>query len=1117
MKWASLFSFLLRSKAREKHVTSSAIPRRSCETYTPKPQHVFISYARADDEEFVLKLYEDLTRNGVNVWWDRRAMESRGRTFLQEIRDAIEGSDRVLAVIGPMALKSEYVRSEWEHALLFCNGVLPLLRKGDFLSSKDPNPLAREIGQLHTVDFRLSRPYGKALLELLRLFREPVSQLGPFRTLVPSLPPHFLPRRADLDDLGRLALADVQRPVVITSAKQTTALQGMGGIGKSVLVGAFARSAQTRRAFNDGIVWLKAGLGTDPLSCIRQAGLAFGGAPEQYVSMETASVHLPGVLADKACLLILDDVWDVAQAAPLRNALGPRCRLLITTRDGGLVSALGAQEQRVGVLNKDAALGLLATWSECQLGQLPAATSDVANECGYLPLALAMCGALARDGVPWADIREALQQADLTYIQRQFADYPYPDVLKALQVSIEELKRSDARAAECFAELAVFPPVTVPEAAVLRLWMHGRSLRNYQASKLLVTLERKALLRLSGEEPTRRVSLHDLQYDYLHGMQLEQLKSLHERLLAAYATQCSNGWPTGPRDGYYFEYLAWHLKEAKRTAELKELLLNFRWLQTKLAATDASALLADYDYLSEETDLRPVQSVLRQSAHILAGNPRELPGQLLGSIVGGLSQDVDGLLKEASKHKGFPWLRPLSPSLNPVNASLVRTLQGHTDMVFALAVAPDGRYVVSGSDDRTLRVWDLATGETTRTLQGHTGCVRDLAVTPDGRYVVSGSDDRTLRVWDLATGETTRTLQGHTDLVFAVAVTPDGRYVISGSYGRDLTLRVWDLTTGETTKTLQGHADSVQTLTVTPDGRYVVSGSSDNTLRVWDLATGETTRTLQGHADSVHAVAVTPDGRYVVSGSHDRALRVWDLATGETTRTLQGHTASVRALAVTPDGRYVVSGSHDRTLRVWDLATGETTKTLEGHASEIFALAVTPDGRYVVSGSSDNTLRVWDLATGETRRTLQGHAASVFALAVTPDGRYVVSGSHDCHAASAPAMVVTPDGNYVLSCYGGTRDRTLRVWDLATGETTKTLQGHTAELYALAVTPDGRYVVSGSNDHTLRVWDIKDGRELVTFTVDGRVMTCVAAQDSRTIVAGDSFGRVHFLRLEGVD
>jgi hypothetical protein len=262
------------------------------------PQHIFISYARADDEGFVEQLCGDLTRNKIGVWWDRAAIESRGRTFLHEIRDAI-GSDRVLAVIGPMALRSDYVRSEWEHALLFCKGVLPLLRRGEFLSSKDPNALRQEVAELHTVDFRASRSYDEALTELLRLLQEPVAPVEPFRTLVPALPPHFLQRRADLDRLSTLVLADVQRPVVITSAKQTTALQGMGGIGKSVLAATFARSTKARRIFSDAIVWIRVGLGVDPLSCMRQLALAFDGALEQYVSMEMASVHLPRLLADE--------------------------------------------------------------------------------------------------------------------------------------------------------------------------------------------------------------------------------------------------------------------------------------------------------------------------------------------------------------------------------------------------------------------------------------------------------------------------------------------------------------------------------------------------------------------------------------------------------------------------------------------------------------------------------------------------------------------------------------------------------------------------------------------------------------------------------------------------
>jgi len=149
-------------------------------------------------------------------------------------------------------------------------------------------------------------------------------------------------------------------------------------------------------------------------------------------------------------------------------------------------------------------------------------------------------------------------------------------------------------------------------------------------------------------------------------------------------------------------------------------------------------------------------------------------------------------------------------------------------------------------------------------------------------------------------------------------------------------------------------------------------------------------------------------------------------------------------------------------------------------------VAITPDGRCAVSGSSDSTLRVWDLEIGQTLTTLQGHTQGVRAVAITPDGRRAVSGSWDY---------------------------TLRVWDLETGQTLTTLQGHTHWVNAVAITPDGRCALSGSEDSTLRVWDLRDGKELVTLTVDRNVTVCAVAHDNRTIVAGDGFGRVHFLRL----
>jgi WD40 repeat protein len=304
---------------------------------------------------------------------------------------------------------------------------------------------------------------------------------------------------------------------------------------------------------------------------------------------------------------------------------------------------------------------------------------------------------------------------------------------------------------------------------------------------------------------------------------------------------------------------------------------------------------------------------------------------------------------------------PASPRENVIPQT-VRTLEGHTGAVTAVAVTPDGRRAVSGSLDNTLLVWDLKSGETERALEGHGGVVRAVAVTRDGRRAVSGSGDSSLQVWDLESGQMVLTLKGHRREVDGVAVTPDGRHAVSAS--EDQTLRVWDLKSGKTVRTLKGHTAGVLAVAVTPDGRHAVSGSLDKTLRVWDLESGQTVRTLEGHTDVVEAVAVTPDGRRAVSGSLDNTLRVWDLESGQTVRTLEGHTRTVLTVAVTPDGRRAVSGSLDNTLRVWDLESGQTLRMLEGHTGWVNAVAVTPDGRHAVSGSSDDTLRVWDLESG---------------------------------------------------------------------------------------------------------------------------------------------------------
>jgi len=338
-----------------------------------------------------------------------------------------------------------------------------------------------------------------------------------------------------------------------------------------------------------------------------------------------------------------------------------------------MVTAIGAEEHSLEVLQEEHALALLSDWSAQSLESLPSAAREVARKCGYLPLAVSLSGAVVRDGVPWLDVSEALDAAEL-----DFLDHPHGSVMKSLKVSVDALRASQA---ERYLELAAFPKREgCSEQAVLTLWNHTGQLDARAGRKMLIALKSKALLRIDGEGKQRRVSLHDLQYDYLCAS-WGGLVGLHLEVIEAYQKKCPRGWASGPKDGYFFRRVPWHLREAEKFDELHQLLLTFEWLQAKLEGTDIYSLISDYDYLPQEADLRTVQSVLRQSAHILAGNPRELPGQLIGGLPENFTPSGGVLRRQASEQKGFTWLRPLKPSLIPPNASLVRTLQGHTGSV----------------------------------------------------------------------------------------------------------------------------------------------------------------------------------------------------------------------------------------------------------------------------------------------------------------------------------------------------------------------------------------------------------------------------------------------------
>lgn len=328
------------------------------------------------------------------------------------------------------------------------------------------------------------------------------------------------------------------------------------------------------------------------------------------------------------------------------------------------------------------------------------------------------------------------------------------------------------------------------------------------------------------------------------------------------------------------------------------------------------------------------------------------------------------------------------------NKYKLRVLSGHTDGVMCVQFCDGSNILMTGSYDKTVRIWHLETGELVRTLVGHTRCVRALQF--DEAKLVTGSMDQTLKIWNWQTGKLIRTLEGHTGGVLSLHF--NSKLMASGS--TDHTIRIWNFLAGECC-TLTGHTEWVNSVRFCQEGAMLVSAADDSTIRLWDVQKRTCVRVFNGHVGQVQIAVPSPQGfshrfsedQYFLDQNRSRpnprrnsqgGLSEFEPGCATTSRssiTKSEKEATSQNTAILSETPIIISGSLDNTIKVWDMNTGKCIRTLFGHVEGVWSLAY--DTLRILSGSHDKTVRVWDLGSGKCMHALEGHSGPVTAVALS--------------------------------------------------------------------------------------------------------------------------------------
>jgi WD40 repeat protein len=465
----------------------------------------------------------------------------------------------------------------------------------------------------------------------------------------------------------------------------------------------------------------------------------------------------------------------------------------------------------------------------------------------------------------------------------------------------------------------------------------------------------------------------------------------------------------------------------------------------------------------------------------------------------------------------------------------LQTLDGHQNEVNSVAFSHDSKFLASGSDDRTIKIWDTATGSLRQTLESHDGgFVSSVTISHDSKLVASGTSEG-IDVWDVATGSLKQTLRNRSDSVKSVAFSQDSKLIASGLDSP--IIEIWDAMNGSLKSWLQiplknpdDRCRPVNAVAFSRDSKLIVSGLG-NGLLVWDATTGSLNKTLDDD-DYVLSVAFSHDSSLIVAGStetfdygvrdmgpdHNGAIKVYDVATGTLKQKFTRHGTFVYGVAISRDSKLIASAADSWNIKIWDTTTGQLVQSLRCDGT-VTSVAFSHDSKLIASGSKDHAVKIWDTTIKPAKKVVGSHTGRINSVAFSDNAALVASASEDEEVKTwdtatwslqqsmtsinmARSVTFSRDSSLVVNGNWGEIQGRIMVHYAETGEFETQFETYTSSINALALSHDSKLVAFGCYD--ISIYDMETENYVTSFAHrdDGNLSTIAYSRDSRLIATG---------------